>query len=89
MGIPTWILLLLLLPLSGAGVLPCFFGASLLAAGVVIWADRRHARREGGATPRPADTPRSPMSPLAAAGLTLGAVVLVLYIVFVFVSNTH
>jgi len=84
-GIPTWLVLLLLLPLSGMGALPCLVGATLIAAGIVIWAERRRARRRDaeadearGGTPEPRQ-----MSPLAAVGLTLGAVVLLAYIVLV------
>ncbi len=82
-GFPTWILLLWLLPLTGLGVLPCFFGATLLAAIVVVVAERRHRRRHGRA-PGPAEPRRRrPMSPLAAAALTLGAVALLAYVLFV------
>lgn len=82
-GFPTWILLLWLLPLTGLGVLPCFVGASVLAAIVVVLAERRHRRRH--ATPAEAGPPRErrSMSPLAAAGLTLAGVVLLAYILFV------
>jgi hypothetical protein len=82
-GIPTWILLLWLLPLTGLGVLPCFFGASLLATIAVVVAERRHRRRQarpaGPAEPRP----RRPMSALTAAALTLGGVALLAYVLFV------
>ena len=84
-GFPTWILLLWVLPLTGLGVLPCFLGASVLAAIVVVLAERRHRRRHAAAAqaePGPAK-PRRPMSPLAAAGLTLAGVALLAYILFV------
>jgi hypothetical protein len=88
-GFPVWVLLLFLFPFSGMGALACMSGASLLTLGVVIWADRRHARRGGGGAPAGAPTagaPRAPMSPLTAAGLTLGGVVLLVYVVFVIVT---
>lgn len=72
------------------GPLPCFFGASFIALGVVIWNDRRHARREAAevaAAPGAAEAPRRQMSPLTAAGLTLGGVVVLFYVVFVIVTG--
>ena len=84
MGIPTWIFLLFLLPFTGLGVLACLLGASGLTTGVVIWAERRHTRRDGAEATSASTVPhRRPLGPLAAAGLTLGAVVLVAYILFV------
>ncbi len=82
-GFPTWILLLWLLPLTGLGVLPCFFAAGALAATVVVLAERRHRRRQS--RPEPTGPPRArrAMSPLTAAGLTLGGVALLAYILFV------
>ena len=49
---------------------------------MVVLIERRRARRDA---PQPAGAPRErrPMSALTAAGLTLGAVVLVVYVVFV------
>jgi hypothetical protein len=82
-GFPTWILLLWLLPLTGLGVLPCFVAASALAAIVVVLAERRHRRRQSGPSPTGPPRPRRAMSPLTAAGLTLGAVALLAYVLFV------
>lgn len=85
-GLPVWVLLLGLLPLSGLGPGPCLALATLVALGAVIWADRSHARR----TAAPADAAHRPraarrqMGPLAAAGLTLGVVLVLVYVIFVF-----
>jgi hypothetical protein len=68
------------------GALPCLVGATLVAAAVVIWAERRRNRRLGlqraGANAS-APAPSRPMSPLTAAGLTLLGVLLVVYVIFV------
>ena len=68
------------------GALPCLVGATLVAAAVVIWAERRRNRRLGperaGASAS-APTPSRPMGPLTAAGLTLLGVLLVVYVIFV------
>jgi hypothetical protein len=81
--LPVWIVLLGVLPYAtGLGPLACLSLATLLAAAVVVLVERRRARAEA----RPAGGPppaRRPMSPLAAAGLTLGAVALLIYVVFV------
>jgi hypothetical protein len=82
-GFPTWILLLWLLPLTGLGVMPCFFGASLLAAIAVVVAERRHRRRHSRPAASGAPRTRRPMSPLMAAGLTLAGVALLAYVLFV------
>lgn len=69
------------------GALPCLVGAVLLTAGVVIWAERRRTRRLGvaGRDPEAGDeaAPPTPMSPVAAAGLTLFVVLVVIYVIFV------
>jgi hypothetical protein len=82
-GVPTWIVLLAALPFTGLGVLACLTLATALAVAVVVVVERMRARG-----PR---SPREPgavggfrsMSPLAAVGLTLGVVVLLVYVVFV------
>ncbi len=83
MFLPVWIVLLGVLPyVTGLGALGCLSLATLGAAVVVVVVERRRSRREA----RPADGPpptRRPMGPLTAAGLTLGAVVLLIYVVFV------
>ena len=83
MLIPVWIVLLGVLPyVTGLGPLACLSMATILAAAAVVVVERRRARREA----RPAGGPpaaRGPMSPLTAAALTLGAVVLLIYVVFV------
>ena len=81
--LPVWIVLLGTLPFAtGLGPLACLSIATLVAAAVVVLIERRRARRDA---PQPAGAPRErhPMSALTAAGLTLGAVVLVVYVVFV------
>jgi hypothetical protein len=81
--LPVWILLLgVLPPATGLGPLACLSLATLLAAAAVVVVERRRARRGA----RPADGPpgpRRPMSALTAAGLTLGGVALLIYVVFV------
>ena len=71
LGIPVWILLLWLLPLSGMGPLPCLTLATALTAGVVVLAERRRARRlrdDGDAdAPTGPRGRRGPMSAPAAA----------------------
>lgn len=68
------------------GALPCLVGATLVAAAVVIWAERRRNRHLGLERPgasASAPVPSRPMSPLTAAGLTLLGVLLVVYVIFV------
>ncbi len=86
LGVPVWLVLLLLLPLTGMGPLACMSGATLLTAGAVVWADRRSRRRGPEADDGPPDGARTPMSPLAAAGLTLAGVALLAYVIFVIVT---
>jgi hypothetical protein len=71
------------LPFTGLGVVACLTLATALAVGAVLGAERLRPR--GG---RPADEPRAPrprrsMSPLAAVALTLGGVVVLIYVVWV------
>ncbi len=80
-----------MLPQSGMGALPCMVGATILAVGVAVWAERRRNRRLG-AGDRPAGAPapvaaRAPMSPLTAAALTLLVVLVVVYVIFVAASG--
>jgi len=81
--LPVWIVLLGVLPyVTGMGPLGCLSLATLLAAVAVVLVERRRSRRRA----RPAGAPpaaRRPMSALTAAGLTLGAVALLAYVVFV------
>ena len=80
---PTWIVLLAVLPFTGLGVGACLTRATALAVGAVIGAERLRSR--GGppsAEPGPA-RPRRSMSPLAAAALTLGVVAVLIYVVWV------
>lgn len=82
---PLWILLLALFPLTGLGVLPCLFGATLVTGVVVVLADRRRARREAGA-PAPgsgAAPARRPMGALGGAGVALAVVAVLAYVLFV------
>jgi cobalamin synthase len=84
-GIPVWIVLLALLPFSGLGPLPCLTIATLGAVVTIVLAERRRTRRIAGAAAgdelRRGE--RAPMSAATAAALTLGAVVLLVYVVFV------
>ena len=89
-GVPVWIVLLALLPLTGMGVLPCLFGATALAVVAIVVAERRRARRLVAAEARgePGEPElrrgeRRPMSPLVAAALTLAAVGFAAYIILV------
>ncbi len=71
------------------GALACMTGATLITAGIVLWADRRRERRVAAGTTagrRDPDARRRPMSPLAAAGLTLGGVLVVAYVLFIVVT---
>jgi hypothetical protein len=81
--LPVWIVLLGVLPFAtGLGPLACLSLATLAAAAVVVVVERRRARRAA----RPAGgppAPRRPMSALTAVGLTLGAVALLIYVIFV------
>jgi len=81
--LPVWIVLLgVLPPATGLGPLACLSLATLLAATAVVVVERRRARRAA----RPAGgppAPRRPMGALTAASLTLGAVALLIYVIFV------
>jgi uncharacterized iron-regulated membrane protein len=82
-GIPTWILLLFLFPFTGLGPLLCLTAATLVTAGVVVWNERRRVRGDdGGRAPAP-DSPRAPMGALAGAGIAVGVVVVLVYVIFV------
>jgi uncharacterized iron-regulated membrane protein len=81
-GIPVWLVLLLLLPLTGQGALTCLTGATALSAGVAIWNERRHSRGREPEAPLGAPARRQ-IGPLGIAGLTLGAVVFLAYVLFV------
>lgn len=73
------------------GALPCMVGATFLAVGVAIVAERRRNRRLGAEAhadaPAGESGPSQPMSPLTAAGLTLFAVLVVVYVIFVAASG--
>ncbi|MGE0029234.1 MAG: hypothetical protein AB7O78_19665 [Thermoleophilia bacterium] len=81
--LPVWIVLLGVLPFAtGLGPLACLSLATLLAAALVVLVERRRGRREA----RPAGGPpatRTPMSAMAGAGIALGVVVVLIYVVFV------
>ena len=84
-GFPVWILLLFLFPFTGLGPLLCLTGATLVTAGVLVWTERRRSRR-GGDEDRDAEVPeapRAPMGALAGAGIAMGVVVLLVYVIFV------
>jgi hypothetical protein len=83
--IPTWILLLAALPFTGLGIGACLAGATLIAVAAVILAERRRNRRLGAATSAAAGAPvaRRPMGAAAGAGIALGAVALIAYVLLV------
>lgn len=86
-GIPVWIVLLAVLPATGLGPLPCLSLATLLAAGAVVLAERRRSRRLRAERDAPGEPlrrgERGPMAASTAVGLTLGAVALLVYVLFV------
>ena len=82
-GVPTWIALLALLPFTGMGVGACLAVATALAIAAVVGAERLRARGPRERAPRRGRGPRRSMSPLAAAGLTLAAVAVLVYVIFV------
>lgn len=87
-GLPTWIVLLGLLPLTGWGPLACLSLATVLAVGVVFGAERRRTRRLAADEAGHGDIARRrgerrPMSALPAVALTLAAVIALIYVVFV------
>ena len=82
-GVPVWIVLLGLLPFTGLGVAACLLGATAVAVAAMVVAERAHARRAAPPEHAGARGPRRRMSPLAAAAITLGAVLLVVYVIFV------
>jgi len=82
-GVPVWILLLALLPFTGLGVGACLLGATAVAVAAIVVVDRGHARRAAAPGHAGARGPRRRMSPLAAAGITLGAALVVAYVIFV------
>ncbi|WP_217914571.1 hypothetical protein [Miltoncostaea marina] len=87
MGVPVWLVLLLLVPRTGLGPMPSLFLATVLTAAVVVAVERRrsrHARAAAAPHARPAE--RRPMSALAGAGIALGAIVVLAYVVFVLVA---
>ncbi len=82
-GVPTWIVLLALLPFTGLGVGPCLGLATGLAVVAVVATERVRGRGARDAPAPRRDRPRRTLGPLAAAGLTLLAVAIVVYVVFV------
>lgn len=82
LGIPVWLVLLVLIPQTGLGALPSLTLATLCTVGVVVVSERRRGRV---GTPPRSESGRSrrPMGPLTAAALTLGGVVLFIYVIFV------
>jgi len=86
-GVPTWIVLLALLPFTGLGVGACLALATGLAIVAVIVAERLRGRDRPPGAASPRARPRRAMSPLAAAGLTLLAVAIVVYVIFVIRST--
>lgn len=89
-GLPIWLVLLVVVPASGLGAIGSLSLSTLLAAGAVVLAERRLGRRtdpageapRGGARRRR----RAPMSPVRAVFLTLVAVVAAIYVIFIIVT---
>jgi hypothetical protein len=83
-GVPSWILLLWVVPLTGLGVLGSLLAASALESGAVVAVDRRDARRARRPASAPGrERPRPRVTPGAAVALTLGAVALLAYVIWV------
>lgn len=90
-GLPIWLVLLVVVPASGLGAIGSLSLSTLLATGVVVLAERVWGRRaspaEGDAEAAPRRRrERRPMSPLRAVILTLASVVLVIYVIFILVT---
>lgn len=82
-GVPTWIVLLALLPFTGLGVGACLALATGLAIAAALGAERLRGRDRPPTPASPRGRPRRAMSPLAAAGLTLLGVAILVYVIFV------
>jgi hypothetical protein len=79
----VWIVLLAVLPFAtGLGPLACLSLATLLAAVLVVLVERRRSRTETRPDGGPAPV-RRPMSALTGAGVALGVVALLVYVIFV------
>jgi hypothetical protein len=76
-AVPTWVVLLLLVPLTGLGIMPSLLTATALATGAGAGVEMRRG------TPRRRARARAPMSAGRAVVLTLLAVALLAYVVFV------
>lgn len=74
---PAWVVLLLLVPLTGLGIMPSLLTATLLAGGAGAGLELRRG------TPRRPASARAQMSAARAVVLTLLAVALLAYVVFV------
>jgi hypothetical protein len=82
-GVPTWIVLLGALPFTGLGVGACLALATGLAIAAVVAAERLRSRGDRPAADRGPARPRRAVSPLAAVGLTLAVVAVLVYVVLV------
>jgi hypothetical protein len=82
-GVPTWLVLLALLPFTGLGIGACLALATGLAIAAVVAVERLRGRERAPAPAARRGGPRRSMSPLAAAGLTLLTVAIVAYVIFV------
>lgn len=92
-GLPVWLVLLLMVPGTGLGPMPSLALSTLLTVGVVVAAERLWRRLAPAG--RAAETPEAdgreagvparkrPMSPLLAVLLTLGGVALFVYVIFI------
>jgi hypothetical protein len=86
-GVPTWSVLLAVLPFTGLGVGACLALATGIAIAAAIGAERLRGRDRSAAPAERPPGPRRALSPLAAAGLTLLAVAIIAYVVFVLRST--
>lgn len=91
-GLPLWLLLLLVMPRTGLSPLAALSASTVLAGGVVVVAERVRRARIGRAAadaevrPRGAPRARRPMSAGAAVLLTLAGVAAVVYVLFIVVT---
>lgn len=80
-------MLLAALPFTGLGVIACLSLAVVLSCTAVVLAERRRTRRTAGAAAGSSEGltrgERAPMSAVTGAGIALGAVVVLVYVVFV------
>lgn len=91
-GLPLWLVLLVLVPRTGLGAIGSLSLATLITALVVVWAERVGGRlrghRDGAVIPQEEGAPvrrraRGPMSATKAVLLTLAGVAVFAYLIFI------